>query len=190
MLTEDPNSSVFKRIFSKFNTSLFGTVPILRNDPIVDDGDYDSELEQFRNDLLAESSVDAVASVGASETPLPPLLPAPPLQVQSDHCVSLSVTSHISHTVTASSQVLNVINSSLAVSPEPAVREPSSSTEVVQPPARPAAKKKGVKPPKPATTTPDPNVDAAPTLNNKRTRRSKAVTAPEEQPARTLRNRR
>jgi len=189
MLIEDPNSSVFRRIFSEFNASLFGTVPILRNDPIVDDGDYDSEVEQFRNDLLAESSVDAIASVGASETPLPPLLPAPPLQVQSDHCVSLSVTSHISHTVTASSQVLNVINSSLAVPPEPAVREPSSSTEVVQPPARPAAKKKGVKPLKPATTTPDPNVDAAPTLNRP-TRRSKAVTAPEEQPARTLRKRR
>ncbi|KAF9642036.1 hypothetical protein BDM02DRAFT_3080219, partial [Thelephora ganbajun] len=46
MLTEDPNSRVFKRIISEFNASLFGVAPTPSDDFVPDDGDYDSELEQ------------------------------------------------------------------------------------------------------------------------------------------------
>ena len=122
MLTGDANSSIFKRVISKFNASLFGTTPVLSNNLIADDGDYDSELEQFRNELLADSPAEVVTSTGASDTfPLASLPPTPPIQL--DRRVSISVTSHVLHTVAASSQVSNIISSNVTLPSEPGVKE-------------------------------------------------------------------
>ena len=72
MLTKDLDPSVLKGIFAEFNSSLFGTAPPPSDDFVPDDGDYDSELEQFRNKLRTDSPVEGIADSGGTRTP-PPL---------------------------------------------------------------------------------------------------------------------
>jgi len=196
MLSEDPDSRTFKRIFSEFDASLFGVEPTLSNDFVVDDGDYDSEVENFKNGLHAETIVDvevedfenglhaetiADAEVDEPTFPLPPL-PTPP--VRSDRHVSISVTSHVSHTVATSSQVSSVINSGPTPPPECEVEEdppPRKKDTRPQP-----TKKKEIKVSKPTTTTPKADTDTAPTRRKQAARPAK--TAPVEPPTRVLRN--
>jgi hypothetical protein len=206
MLTQDPDSPVFKRIFSKFNISLFGVEPTVSNDLIADDGDYESELEEFRRGLLADPLIEDVADAGVSLPPTPPIqldrrVSTPAANAGADetspfsgsllasphqpgHEVSVSVTSHISHTIAASSQVSNIVSSSIALSPE---REVSKASPPIQEKARPAPKPKGVKSLTLAAATSDTNADAAPTQKKRTTRPAK--TAPADPPARTLRRR-
>ena len=88
--------------------------------------------------------------------PLPPVSarppPTPPLQ--SEHHVSVSITSHVSHTVAASSQVSNVVNSTISLPSEQEIG--GSSIQTTDPPIqqasppiekapRPIPKKKGPK---------------------------------------------
>ena len=174
MLSRDPEDPTFKRIFSHFNASLFSKAPTTSGRVVVDDGNYDIELEQFRNALLADPPVEDVISAGGGKTsPLPSTSvtgagtngtspSTPPLQP--DH-VSISVTSHISHTIAASSQVSNIVNSSVNLSPELEVRETSpvretSRVEEISPPIqkKPRALPKK-RTPKPAVETPDTNVE-------------------------------
>ena len=63
MLTEDPDSRVYKRIIAEFNASIFGTAPVLKNNFVVNDGDYNSEVEQFKRDIRADPPVEDVADV-------------------------------------------------------------------------------------------------------------------------------
>ena len=185
MLTGDANSSTFERIFSEFNASLFGTVPTLSNDLILDDGNYDSELEQFRNELLADSPIEAGTGTGANNTSPPSPLPASPLHP--DQRVSISATSHVSHTVVASSQVSNTINNTIVLPLEPEVIETSPpSPEAVQLVGRPAPKKKGTKP---SRSTSDADANTIPTQKKRAARQAKTVIAPEEHPDRVLRKR-
>jgi len=155
MLSKDPESKTYKRIFSEFNAALFGTAPTLSNDFIAEDGNYDSEVEKFKSDLRAESATP-VGTPGASALPSPT---APPLQP--DH-LSISVRSHISHTITAtaSSQMSTVINSGPASLPE---HEADQETPPPNPKStqRPPSRKKGTKSSKSKTTTSNADPDTA-----------------------------
>ena len=153
MLTANPNSPVYKRIFLKFNTFLFDAAPAPSANVNAEDGDYDSELEKFNAGLHADEEV------GVTPVPLlpeSPLIQAPELPpVHSEHHLSISVTSHVStHAVATSSIVSNVVSSSnTPPSVEPEVEEAfPPSPEVI----RPAPKKKGVKPTKKKTAPADP----------------------------------
>ena len=187
MLTEDHDSPTFKRIFAEFNTSLFGTAPPRSDNLIADDGDYESELKQFRNELRADPFTEGVVDVGAKKTTPPCSLPVSP--IQTDHHVSISVTSHVSHTITTSSQVSTVINSSIALLPECEVSEvPPSPPKVV----RPVPKKNGSRPSKPTmetttTMTSDANTDTA-SLQKKSSRKAGKTTTM-KLPTRVLRDR-
>ena len=193
MLTEDPDSHVYKRIIAKFNASIFGTAPVLKNNFVINDGDYDSEVEQFKRDIRADPPVEDVADVRIN-TPsaLPP--PTPPLQ--SEHHVSVSVTSHVSHTVAASSQVLNVVNSTISLPPGQEIG--GSSIQTTDPPIqqasppiekapRPVLKKKGPKSSKLAATVLDPDTGAPGTRSKKAARQADSTVA--GPPTRTLRKR-
>ena len=123
ILIKGYETPTYQRIFAEFNAALFGKVRVFSDNFIADDGDYDAEIEAFKNDLRAEEMANAEEAVDA-ETPLPtpslpssPSLPSPPLpssptpSLQSDHWVSISVTSHISHTtVASSSRVSTIVN--------------------------------------------------------------------------------
>jgi len=185
MLTENPDSRPFKRIFLRFDTSLFGVEPTLSNDFVVDDGDYDSEVEAFKNGLHAEGATNAsdASDVEVDEPTFPPPPPPTPL-LRSDHHVSISVTSHVSHTVAASSQVSNVVNSGPTPPPEREVEEaPLPIKKVIR--SQPT-KKKVTKASKPTTTTPEANTETAPTRSKQAARLAKA--APVEPSTRVLRN--
>jgi len=200
MLTKDPESTMYKRIYSRFNTALFGTTRTASKDFVADDGDYESELEQFRNDLIAASTIEDLDVTDAGPVDrasrLPPSLPSPPLQ--SDRRVSISVTSNVLHTTAASSQVSNIVNSSITVPSECRVEEiplpsPSPSPSPPSPPpvkvARPAPKKKAAtKSVRSLVTTPDVEADAAPAPRDRVTRQTKAAAA-KEAPTRALRKR-
>ena len=173
MLTEDPDSRMYKRIIAEFNTSIFGTAPVLKNNFVVDDGDYNLEVEQFKRDIHTDPPVKDVANVQIN-TPsaLPP--PTPPLQ--SEYHVSVSITSHVSHTIAASSQVLNVVNSTISLPPEqeiggsliqttdPPIQQASPPIEKAP---RPVPKKKGPKSSKSAAMVLDPDTDAPGTWSKK-----------------------
>ena len=155
LLTEQPGSPVFERIYSTFNTSLFGEAPPITDEFITDDGNYNSELEEFRNGLLADSPVKNAVDIGTSRAPSPSPLPALPLQ--SEHHVAISVISNVSRTITASSQVTNVVNSTVHFPSEHEVRE---SLPPNPKPARPAPKKKTSKQAK-STKTSDTDTNTA-----------------------------
>lgn len=176
MLTEDPESVSYERIFAEFDTAVLGKKPVLRDDFVLDDGDYKAEFEKFKSDLRAEEAADAEAN----KTPPPPPTPTlPSSPIQSDHRVSISITSQVSHTIAASSQVSNVVNTSTPP-PEP---EDAEAPPPAKKATRPAPKKKG-RTKKPATT-PD-TTDAAPTQTGPA---GQANGVPEELPTRVLRNR-
>lgn len=208
LLTEDPESSMYQRIFSKFKDSLFGKESDSDDKVVVDDGDYASELAQFKEGLIADSIAEGVTDAGVDETsPLPPPaspplqldhevsisvanpgankaspLPSPPTPPLQPDRVSISVTSHISHTITASAQVSNIVNSSLTLSPEHEVKE----IPPIQEKSRPAPRKKATKPPKPTAATSDTNADVAPI--RRVTRQTKPASA-DPLPDRTTRKR-
>lgn len=199
MLTEDPDDPVYKRIFSEFNAALFGTSPTFSNDLVVDDGDYDSEIERFKNDLREEATAN-------TETDKTPPIPSPlTVPLPSDPYVSISVTSHVSRTIAASSQVSNVINHSAplplerevseAPPPEREVMEapspgPADEVEAPPKPQRPKPRKptKSSKASKSTPTTSDPGADAASTSTRTK-RTTKQATASPTEPTRVLRNR-
>ena len=173
MLTQKRETPTYRKIYAEFDAALFGKAQALSGDFIADDGDYDSEVERFNRELEEEELAEAEAashppststppslSIHAEADEVPPLPSTPPPQL--DHRVSISVTSNVSHTVAASSQVSNVINST---SP-PLERDVMEAPPLVQKAARQAQKKKGGKS-KSTTTTPGPDVDtnAAPTQN-------------------------
>ena len=149
MFTKDPDSNVFKRIFSEFNRSLFGTVPTPAHDRIAEDGDYEDEIQKFKSDLLADRSIEEPADVEPllpefdlpEDSELDNVQPTPPT-VQHDRRVSISVTSHVStKTVASSSQVSKVVSGCIDLSPV------ESEVEEASPPSpdatRPASKKGG-----------------------------------------------
>jgi len=186
MLTEDRNSSMLKRIFAEFNTSLFGTAPPRSDDFVPDDGDYDSELEQFRNELRADSpTVIGIANSGGTRTPPPSSPPTSP--VQPDHHVLISVTSHLSHTIAMSPQVSNIMNNSIVL---PSGREDNEDPPSPLKVSRPTAKKKGGKSSKSTTETTTSDVNAGTTSSTKQKRTRKEKATPVEPPTgRVLRER-
>jgi hypothetical protein len=189
MLIETPDSPVFKRIFSQINESLFGTAPAPIIETVAEDGDYDSELEQFRAELLEDPPAENCpsSSIGESTQPIHSLgnllpisdLPAP----QSERCVSISVTSNISmQTAAASSQVSNFVSNSITL---PAPESEAEETTSPKPP-QPLPKKKGSKSSKkavvaPRSGTPD---DVAPVPLKKTAKKSDSI----KPPTRVLRN--
>lgn len=191
MLTATPDSPVFKRIFSKFNSSLFDTAPTISGDLIAEDGDYDSELDQFRAELLADHvggvTTDMVSLSLHQDSPSQPTSELP--AIQPERHVSISVTSHVSTRIgAASSQVSNVINSSIALSPT------ESEVEESSPPSpkatRPPPKKKGARSSKKATATheeSDAAKDTPPVSPEIAMAKKTALIQP---PARALRKRR
>ena len=181
MLTEDPESTMYKRIFSKFNTSLFGTVSIANNNFVADDGDYESELEQFKNNILIGPPVEDVIDARADMVS-PSVSPVP-----SDHSVSISITSCVSHTTAESSQVSNTVNSSIALPPNYEVEETETPPpNPLKKPGRPLPRKMGAKSSK--STTPDIDANAAVPAPDKRGGR-KAKATPVQAPTRVLRGR-
>jgi len=183
MLTDDPEDDMYKRIYSIFNASLFGIAPTVNDNLVVDNSNYDSEIEEFKQRLRAtDSPAEDVTDTGVDEVSGPsPSRPMPP--PQPDHRVSILVASNVSHTVTTSSQVSHVVNSSVSIPPEhgviedspPSPQDPPSSPP---PPAlkavRPVARKKGGKS---KTTASNTNADTAPAPNDQTTRQVKAVPA-------------
>jgi hypothetical protein len=144
ILSDNPDSPMYKRIFEHFDTALFTPESTSSTTILVDDGNYDTEIAQFMSGLLkdpviADPPVAGVseAEAGADET-LAHLLP--PVPVQSESHVSIAVTSHISHTITASSQISNIIHSSVTLSPEHKEISPPSKEN-----GQPAPRKKGGK---------------------------------------------
>ena len=169
MLTEDSDSCIYKRILAEFNASLFRMAPSLSNNFLADDGDYDSEVEKFKRDMCARSSTEDTTDVGISRMSST-FLSSPTAPHQLDHHVSVSVTSHVLHTIATSSQVLNIINSSISLSTERKAREPSPPIQVA---AQPLPTKKGTK----------SSTDTARTQNKK----SNQDITPAEPPTRVLR---
>lgn len=179
MLTANPNSPVFKKIFSDFNASLFGTVPTTSGDFIAEDGGYASELEKFRAEVLADHVEEVTTDVISS-----PLLNALPV-LPKDH-VSISVTSHISTNIgAASSQVSNVVNHGTTPPPTESEAEETSPPSPKAP--RPTTKKKGGKPSKKNVVTnseSDTAKDTPSVLPKKSTKRATPAVGPS---TRTLR---
>jgi hypothetical protein len=198
ILSDNPDSPMYKRIFEHFDTALFAPESASSTTILVDDGNYDAEIAQFMSGLLkdpvvADPPVAGVseAEAGADETLAHPL---PPVPVQSESHVSIAVTSHISHTIAASSQISNIVHSSVTLSPEHEEISPPSIEEVSPPSkekGRPAPRKKGGKALKPAAEVPDDNTDAVPIKGGRTTRQNKLVPVepPLDPPGRTLRKR-
>ena len=202
MLIENRKTASYVRIYGEYDTILFGKARVLRNDYVVDHGEYTGVVSQYNRELREEEAADARAAEfsppPSSPPPSPTTLSPPsvhtggsglalslaPLPHHSDRNVSISVTSHVSHTVAASSQVLNIVNGAT----------PPSEDEVIEapPPAKKAGrsrtKKKGGKSTDPsATTSNDIDADNAPPTKNKRsTRQTNAAT--EERPGRVTRS--
>jgi hypothetical protein len=194
MLTDQPDSPVFKRIFSKFNTALFGTTPSASDKFVADDGDYNSELEQFRAELLEEEEVDAL-----SEPPIVPECPvlpeplilptttAPQLPAQAESQISISVTSQVLTNFVGASQVSNIVGSNVNLPPPESERVSPLPSPIVA--DQPAQKKKGARSKKASTAVSEHNAaqDVSPAPSNG-TKKGKAAT-PANPPTRTLRNR-
>lgn len=180
--TNSVNYRMYKRILTRFNTSLFGRVPATSNDFVVDDGDYDSEIEQFGRDVRAESPIESDDSEVEVINASPRLASPPALPLRLDQRVSISVASHVSHTVAASSQVSNIINSSVTLPTERDTMETSPPTQVTSRPL--PKKKKGTA--ASTTTSEEPEPTAAATKNKRSTRGAKPAPAP---PTRVLRDR-
>ena len=210
ILSGGPEDPVLGRIFSHFKDSLFSKEPTPSDGVVADDGNYDLEIEQLRNDLLADPPAGDVTNAGGDGTSSPPSPSRPSLQpdrqvsisvtgtgtsgtppstapLQPDRQVSISVTSHISHTIAASSQVSNIVHSSVNLSPELEVGETSPIGETpppIQEKPRPAPRKKGVKPLKSAAATPDINVDDVPARRVTRQTKALPVDPPPERATR------
>ena len=189
MLTANPDSPVYKRIFLTFNTSLFGARHALSADAIAEDGDYDSELGKFNAGLHADPLAEDADMAPVSLLPESPGVEAPELPpLHSEHHVSVSVTSHVStHATAASSQVSNIVSSSVTL---PSVEsEVQGAPPLIPKAVRPAPRKKGSKLLKKATVTSVPGVvdDAIPAPAKKPV---KNKSDPVDPPAKTLRNRR
>ena len=137
MLTKDPKSTTYQRIFAKFDTALFGTE---ERDPgnefIVSDGNYKAQVVSFKAKLRAEeaaaekAATEEAANAEGNRTPPLPSSPTPPLQ-QPDHPISISVSSHTSRTIAVSTQVTTLVNSTTS----PPERE--VEREVTEAPPRP-----------------------------------------------------
>lgn len=181
MLSKDPESSMYQRIFSEFNNSLFGTTPVLSNNFVADNGDYDSELERFKDEVESTSPTKVADKARANE--FPPSLPV--LPPQSDHHISISVTSNVLHTTAMSSQVSNIISSAIAPpqEPEAVIENPPPRQK-----ARPAPKKKGGKSLKSIVVTPNADADAFSTPKNEVNQQAES-TPTVEPPTRALRSR-
>lgn len=175
ILSANPDSPQIRRIFSEFNSALFGNVPTTSCDPIAEDGDYALELARFEVDFFADPQSDhaddemTLPDIDDLEDPeIDDVQPALTDLVQPERRVSISVTSHVSKkTVETSSQVSKVVSGHVDV---PSIE---SEVEEAPPPAlkatRPAPKKKGST--KSSTAT------------------KKAKGTPTDPPTRTLRNR-
>jgi hypothetical protein len=198
ILSDNPNSPMYERIYAHFNTALFALESASSPTLLVDNGNYDTEIAQFNNELLMDPAVAGPpvagvtkAEAGADETLAHPL---PSVPIQSESHVSIAVTSHISHTIAASSQISNIVHSSVTLSPEQEEISPPSIKEVPPPSkekGRPAPRKKGAKASKPAAEVPDDNTDAVPIKGGRTTRQKThaSVEPPLDPPGRTLRKR-
>lgn len=188
MFSKDPDlfpkeAAQFQTIVEEFSKAVFGTVSASQSDKgHVDTGDYESELDEFNN-LPSDEEVQ-VAHMDATE-----MFPPPPSPPQSDshvlepasppnqrRRVSISVTSHVSHTAAASSQVSHVINSSV-------VHPPSEQEVEEDPPPKPKkgrpAAKKVVKPP----TKSGVDAEVSPVSNpTRRTKTAPVETTPVDPP--------
>jgi len=178
LLIKKRETPTYKRIFAEFDAALFGKARALSNEFVADDGNYDSEVERFNQELEEEEVAEA-----SPEPPSIPLPSTPTPPPQSEHHVSISVTSSVSHTIAASSHMSTTVNAT----PPPAEREATESSPPVQKTARPNPKKKGGKLAKPSNATPDVNTDGAPIRKERAPRQKKAVH--EDIPARVLRAR-
>jgi hypothetical protein len=86
-LIKKAHTNAIKRVFSVINTALFGTESIVSDTPVIDDGNYESDLEELNNALDAEPAV----TMESGATPRPP---APPQFHPSGPVFTLSITFH------------------------------------------------------------------------------------------------
>lgn len=192
MLVDNADSPVFKRIFAKFNASLFGTTAAAPpSHPVAEDDEYDLQIRKLLSEVLKDTSgegvTDGVSSplLSGSSTNQSP--PEPP--IQSERRVSISVTSHISTgtAIAASTQISNVVNNVSRPPGEHEVEEPSPPPSP-KPLSRPVPKKKGGKPSK-KTTVPPESGAADETAVPDPPKATKGKTTPVDPSARTLRKR-
>jgi len=192
MLIEDYESAPYQRIFAEFDAAVFDKVRAVSDKFVVDDGDYSDQVAKFKRELRAEEAAreEEAASAEGDKTPLlaspcppsPPLPSSPTTSLQSDHRVSVSATSNVSHTTVTLSQVATVVNNSMT----PHDDEVTESLPPVRKNNRPAPRQK-VKSTAVASDI-DPNtVPAAPTRNKRPTKQVAAT--PGDPPTRRLRNR-
>lgn len=172
VLDDDPESPGNRRVFSAFHEGLFGPEPTNVAAPTPTNNNLNSEVEKFKRALSAKTPNNRVVNPVISETSIPPsagklptqsggpssLAPASP--VESEHLVSIAVTSNVSHTVTASSRVSHTANSN--VGPPASGSDIGEDSPPVPKAAQLRAKPKRGKSSK-TTTPPDPNLDDAPT---------------------------
>jgi hypothetical protein len=174
ILSSDPLDPTYQRIFTIFNTSLFGVTATPRADFVLDTGDYDAELREFNERLAAEKSGDN------ETTDLPP--PSPPAPSSPPRSqISVSVTSNVSLVTTA----VNVVTSNIALVPtdETAVETLPPAPKVTKPPTKKKAAWGS------STITGPPGHDAEPVAPTKKNPARKAKTTSTEPPTRSTRSR-
>jgi hypothetical protein len=211
MMTDPKKRSMYERIFSEFNASLFGTEPKTQK-RIAKDGDYSAELQEYEEGLLADRTVEVITdeellpeSIPNSPTlpvldsriasiPNSPIPSAPELPAQFDRNVSVSVASRVSTAATVSSWVSNVVSTSVTIPLiEPEVEESPPPSPKVKAKAkakatttRPAPRKKKQTE---ATSEVDPTNDTIPGPSKKAGKAKANITPVGPAPTRTLRNR-
>lgn len=179
----NPKYLVFKRILAELNRAVFEEEPPPNSDLVIDSGNYQDEMEKFEMDLANEQAAEAGTDEIALSLPLsaPPVLPADPdapapiPPIPPVFRSSFIVSSNVSRTIAATSQI-----SHLVVNHGP-TESVTDETELPLPAPRPvraaATKKKNAKP----TDATTPNLDTDNPAPVKRTR-SKANPIPADPP--------
>lgn len=138
MIVKSADSRMYQRIFSHFNNALFPDANPNPNDPAVDDGDYDSEIERFMGNLSLDQSIEDIAGVEMYDDPDPA-----PEPIRPSARLNVSVTSQSTRTVASSSKISNNINGNIRISP---VEDQAEKTPAPKnPKGQPAGKKKPTK---------------------------------------------
>jgi hypothetical protein len=210
MLIENSDSSVFKRIFSEINASVFGSAPPISRERVAEDGGYEYEIEQFKAEVfadspdktisdddlftltlppddpspqpIAKSPIRTALELPAQPIPEFPIPPAPESPAMPEPHISISVTSHVSTNSVGASQVSNIVNSNVVLPQAELENTPPPPSQKVM--ARPAPRRKVAKPKKTPVPSDPGTADTTPAPSNV----TKGKTAADP-PTRTLRKR-
>lgn len=182
-LTSKANTPAIRRIYSEIDAAIFGKAKPAANDaPIIDDGNYESDLEELNNALSAEAAATTTAEPDNAtlEPPSPSLFASPTQSFQAEHHFSVNVTatSHVSRTITAPSRVLNATDSDTA---------PTDLDDEGLPPPK-TTKAKSSKSSKLAPAASATNTNTSPTVVSKKRNKETKVATVVESSARHLRS--